>query len=241
MGVLSPAAAATLNEEQIAAVDAAMTAGDYALVLGMPGTGKTRVIAEMVRAASEAGRAVLVAAYTNQAVDNVALRLLDAGVPFVRLGRAANVDPRVRAYLLGSENWPTPSAAALQHVASSSPLVVLATCLTAHASALVRARSFDLCILDEASQTTLPAAVGALLRSERFVLVGDHFQLPPLVVSAEARAAGLGESLFKRLCDAHPGAVRTLSRQYRMCGPIMRIANELVYRGKVRGCPSLSA
>ena len=34
--------------------------------------------------------------------------------------------------------------------------------------------------------------------------MGDHFQLPPLVTSRAAEEGGLGISLFKRLCEAHP-------------------------------------
>ena len=37
-----------------------------------------------------------------------------------------------------------------------------------------------------------------------FTLVGDHYQLPPLVTSKAAEEGGLGVSLFKRLCEAHP-------------------------------------
>ena len=43
-------------------------------------------------------------------------------------------------------------------------------------------------------------------RCRCFVLVGDPNQLPPLVSSREAEEGGLGTSLFKRLCDAHPQA-----------------------------------
>lgn len=53
-------------------------------------------------------------------------------------------------------------------------------------------------------QMMLPAALGPLLRARSFVLVGDHNQLPPLVTCKEAEAGGLGESLFKRLSEAHP-------------------------------------
>ena len=38
------------------------------------------------------------------------------------------------------------------------------------------------------------------------MLVGDPNQLPPLVSSWAAEEGGLGTSLFKRLCDAHPQA-----------------------------------
>ena len=43
-----------------------------------------------------------------------------------------------------------------------------------------------------------------LLVYRAFSLVGDHYQLPPLVTSRAAEEGGLGVSLFKRLCEAHP-------------------------------------
>jgi len=46
---------------------------------------------------------------------------------------------------------------------------------------------FDVCIVDEASQIAQPACLSPLVHAKRFVLVGDHKQLPPLVVSNEAR------------------------------------------------------
>ena len=36
------------------------------------------------------------------------------------------------------------------------------------------------------------------------MLVGDHNQLPPLVVNAGAKRAGLDHSLFRSLSEAHP-------------------------------------
>jgi DNA replication ATP-dependent helicase Dna2 len=51
-------------------------------------------------------------------------------------------------------------------------------------SALFNRRKFDYCIVDEASQITLPTCLGPIRFADRFVLVGDHFQLPPLVCPA---------------------------------------------------------
>lgn len=48
-------------------------------------------------------------------------------------------------------------------------------------SPLFSKRQFDVCIVDEASQITLPVCLGPLRFAKTFVLVGDHFQLPPLV------------------------------------------------------------
>lgn len=103
-----------------------------------------------------------------------------------------------------------------------------------HASPLFARRQFDYCIIDEASQITLPACIGPLRFASRFILVGDHHQLPPLVKSQAARTGGLAISLFRRLAEAHPEAVFPLDEQYRMCEDIMSLANQTVYHGQLR-------
>lgn len=50
-------------------------------------------------------------------------------------------------------------------------------------STLFSKRRFDYCIVDEASQITLPTCLGPLRHADKFILVGDHLQLPPLVRS----------------------------------------------------------
>lgn len=100
-------------------------------------------------------------------------------------------------------------------------------------SAIFSRRTFDVCIVDEASQITLPTCLGPLRFANRFVLVGDHHQLPPLVRSRDARKGGLDESLFRRLCTAHPLAVVDLTSQYRMNEDIVFLANELIYDNKL--------
>jgi DNA replication ATP-dependent helicase Dna2 len=88
------------------------------------------------------------------------------------------------------------------------------------------------CIVDEASQVSLPAVLPPLLRALSFVLVGDPHQLPPVVSSKEARDLGYDRSLFQILAEAHPAAVAPLTRQFRMAADIAHLANELVYREK---------
>jgi DNA replication ATP-dependent helicase Dna2 len=90
-------------------------------------------------------------------------------------------------------------------------------------------RKFDVCIVDEASQVLQPACLGPLFCSNRFVLVGDPKQLPPVVQCKEARELGMDESLFCRL-DSQ-GATFDLNVQYRMNSEIMKISNILVYDG----------
>ena len=54
-------------------------------------------------------------------------------------------------------------------------------------------------VIDEAAQALEPACWIALLKGRKVVLAGDHLQLPPTVVSADAAKKGLGVTLFERL------------------------------------------
>ncbi|KAJ8438484.1 hypothetical protein Cgig2_008971 [Carnegiea gigantea] len=76
--------------------------------------------------------------------------------------------------------------------------------------------------------------------ASKFVLVGDHYQLPPLVKSVEARESGMSVSLFRRLSEAHPQAISALRSQYRMCAGIMKLSNALIYGDRLRcGSPGV--
>lgn len=82
-----------LDEVQRAAVDVGLRSGDLALIWGPPGTGKTRTLVEVVRQRVARGERVLCTAPSNTAVDNLGVRLADAGVRAVRLGHPARVSP----------------------------------------------------------------------------------------------------------------------------------------------------
>lgn len=219
-----------LNEDQRAAVRKVFAAEDYALLLGMPGTGKTTTIAELIKLLVSRGKTILLASYTHSAVDTI-LRKLLVGAEGVRLLRLGNPD-RVHADL---QEHTLPRASTVEELDDliSAPNVVATTCLSTGHATFAR-RKFDFCIVDEASQITLPTCLGPLRFADKFVLVGDHFQLPPLVRNATARAGGLDVSLFKRLSEAQPEAVVYLTRQYRMNGSIMLLSNHLIYDGLLR-------
>ena len=47
----------------------------------------------------------------------------------------------------------------------------------------VNGGKFDYCIMDEASQISEPLALGPILLADKFVMIGDFYQLNPLVKS----------------------------------------------------------
>jgi DNA replication ATP-dependent helicase Dna2 len=67
-------------------------AEDYALILGMPGTGKTTTIAHIIRVLVENGKSVLLTSYTHTAVDNILLKIKNEGIKILRLGSLTKVN-----------------------------------------------------------------------------------------------------------------------------------------------------
>ncbi|KAM0286740.1 hypothetical protein ACHAQH_000760 [Verticillium albo-atrum] len=221
----------SLNVDQQAAIEKVMTAQDYALVLGMPGTGKTTTIAHIIRALVSQGKSVLLTSYTHTAVDNILLKLKDDSIPVLRLGAPAKVHPEVQQFATLAAT-PMHSFDEIKS-AWHDPPIVATTCLGI-GHHVFNERTFDYCIVDEASQITLPICLGPIRMAKTFVLVGDHNQLPPLVQNEEARDGGLDVSLFKLLSDTHPDSVVNLEHQYRMCEDIMTLSNKLIYKGRLR-------
>lgn len=102
--------------------------------------------------------------------------------------------------------------------------------------------------MDEASQVSLPISLGAILKSKRFILVGDHYQLSPMVKSPVAREENLGDSLFvlllknninnreKETEQQHPSSIMSVLRlQYRMNAELMELSNKFIYNGLLLG------
>ncbi|XP_066477496.1 DNA replication ATP-dependent helicase/nuclease DNA2 [Tiliqua scincoides] len=221
-----------LNKPQKQAMKQVLLSKDYTLIVGMPGTGKTTTVCALVRILYACGFSVLLTSFTHTAVDNILLKLAKFKVGFLRLGRAQKVHPDIQKFteeeICRSKSIKT--VAQLEELYNSQP-VVATTCMGINHPIFTH-KKFDFCIVDEASQISQPICLGPLFYSLRFVLVGDHQQLPPLVQNTEARDLGMSESLFKRL-EKNKDAVVQLTVQYRMNSKIMSLSNKLVYDGKL--------
>lgn len=67
------------------------------------------------------------------------------------------------------------------------------------ASDTLHGETFDVCVIDEASQVTEVAAMAPLLKARRLILAGDHQQLPPFIRGDYASEKHWGRSLFEKL------------------------------------------
>ena len=219
------------NGAQNEAVQLAVGARDFALVHGPPGTGKTFALAQIVRALVARGERVLLSAFTNRAVDN-ALEALEAQgfTDVVRVGTESGVGEDMQEYRLQTAGDPERAATTLRDAS------VVAATTASCGSRMMREQTFDTAVVDEAGQLTEPGTLAATALAERFVLVGDHYQLPPVVRAEDTgeQAANLGESLFERLIEAHPGASVLLDKQYRMAQRIQAFASQEFYEGRLR-------
>ena len=98
---------------------------------------------------------------------------------------------------------------------------------------LLDGRRFSQVLIDEATQATEPSTLVPIVRGARqIVLVGDHKQLSPTVISRRAEDGGLNKSLFERIMDMGITPF-LLTKQYRMHPGISEFPNEMFYEGKL--------
>ncbi|MBI9012734.1 MAG: IGHMBP2 family helicase [Clostridiales bacterium] len=98
---------------------------------------------------------------------------------------------------------------------------------------LLEDMQFDWVIIDEAAQASIPSSLIPIIKGNRFVLIGDHFQLPPVVINQEAKALGLDQSLMDYLADLYPFFLSRLSVQYRMHQDINDLVSTMFYNDEL--------
>jgi predicted DNA helicase len=97
--------------------------------------------------------------------------------------------------------------------------------------------TFDVAVIDEASQQMEPSTLLPMMRAKKVVLAGDHKQLPPTVIS---NLDILKHSLFERLMERSDTPQTMLEVQYRMNEKIMEFPNLLMYEGKLKAAESVA-
>ena len=220
-----------LNRVQQSSILKCLSTDSYQLLRGMPGAGKTQTIIAMIRLLVALEQTVLITSYTHAAVDNILLKLKEHDIDFLRIGSEKRVDPNLHAFTVEAKTSSFKTLEELEHYYTNVN-VVAATCLGVAGHPIFNRRVFDYCIVDEASQVLLPTCLGPLFYCNRFLLVGDPKQLPPVVQSEEAKKTGLEDSLFVLL--QNDSNTTDLTIQYRMNSEVMRISNELTYNGVLK-------
>ena len=115
--------------------------------------------------------------------------------------------------------------------------VILATNSSAALESIAKTK-FDAAIIDEASQATIPSILIPIAKAHRFILAGDHKQLPPTIISN--RASELENTLFEALIRKYPHKSQLLNVQYRMNKLLMKFPNSEFYNNSLKSDSSVN-
>ncbi len=208
-----------LNKRQKKAIIQTLRSKDFVLIHGPPGSGKTTTICHLMAQVLQHQKEkdldgnvkklpILVAGFTRKSVDNIVLKWqqeFSSLGKIVRVGLpASGSEPEVEEVSLETfvnrivndeEEMIVDIPRKIQEELDSADIV--ATTAASALSSILEPYQFQTIIVDEAGQCTEPLTLIALLKGERFVLVGDHIQLPPVVTCKQT--APLATNIAKHL------------------------------------------
>lgn len=98
----------------------------------------------------------------------------------------------------------------------------------------VRNVKFGTVVIDEAGQALEPACWIPILKAQKVIMAGDHFQLAPTIKSNEAARGGLSTTLLEKCVALYPEAVTLLDEQYRMNETIMGFSSKEFYGNRLK-------
>ena len=241
----------------------AVAAKDYFLLVGPPGTGKTsRALRRMVeKFYAQPDTQILLLAYTNRAVDEIcsSLNAIAPQIDYIRIGSELSCDTRYREHLVENVLETLSTRKEVRRRLDACRVYVGTVASLSAKTELFKLKRFDVAIVDEATQILEPQLLWILSAKSsdgrdsvgKFILIGDHKQLPAVVLQSKEssevfdeglRSIGLynlKDSLFERLYRSHLSeegsmVLDMLCRQGRMHPGVASFPNQAFYAGKLQ-------
>ncbi len=249
-----------LSEEQQSVFEKILRAQDYFLLWGPPGTGKTSVmIKEFIRYNIQEDKPLLLLAYTNKAVDELCAAVQAAGSKdFIRIGSRYSTDERYQENLLSVQASLLTNRKQLKARLQKTKIFVSTLSSILGKQEIFKLVKFENILVDEASQILEPMLISILARAPKFVLVGDHKQLPAVVVQSPEKSKikfpqlvekigtnNLRISLFERLYkkakqESWLDNVDILTKQGRMHAELVKFPRRFFYEDFLEILPGIS-
>jgi DNA replication ATP-dependent helicase Dna2 len=226
-----------LNKSQNTAVEKVICATNFHLIQGPPGTGKTETIAHIAKLLVDEGKKVFITAPTHTAINNclsaISKKVKDK-TKVVKIGekyQAAEILDN--QYMTRLRRLPFDKYENNTYV-SKKGIVIGGTpySMCYPASKRLNNWEFDVALIDEAAQMSIPLAVSVMSKSDKFVFVGDHQQLDPIMPSGTGISM-FYESIFSRLVRLYTADKSLLNTSYRLNEKLIRIPNALFYNNKL--------
>jgi Cdc6-like AAA superfamily ATPase len=222
-----------LNESQNIAYLKAINASDFGIIQGPPGTGKTETIGNIVKHLVDSGLKVFVTAPTHTAINNclnaVASKIKD-NTKVIKIGeKASNKEVQENPNIAKKSRVTYPSYVNNANYSQKGIAIgSTAYSLCYPGSKKLDGWKFDICIIDEAAQLSIPLSIAAMCRTGKYIFVGDHKQLDPIIPKGSNNEM-FAESIFSRLARIYPSEINLLNTSYRLNRSLMKIPNALFY------------
>lgn len=232
------------NASQNTAIQNSLSCSHFHLVQGPPGTGKTYTIAKLVAKLARDGNHVFVTGPTHTAINNclsaISEELKDNRM-IVKIGEKYQAEEILNNPHITRKTRLSHSSYSGNTSFCQEGIVIGATPygLCYPASKKLEGWGFDYIIIDEAAQLSIPLALAAMTSGKKFIFVGDHMQLDPIVPSDTGNPL-FSKSIFKWMVDKYPNNNSLLDQSYRLNDELIRVPNKLFYNGKIRSACSKS-
>ena len=222
-----------LNTSQNKAYLKAINASDFCIIQGPPGTGKTETIGNIAKYLVDCGLKVFVTAPTHTAINNclnaVASKIKD-NTKVIKIGeKASNKEVQENPYV--GRKSRVIYAGYINNANYSQKGIAFgstAYSLCYPGSKKLDGWKFDVCIIDEAAQLSIPLSIAAMCRTGKYIFVGDHKQLDPIIPKGSNNEM-FAESIFSRLARIYPNDINLLNTSYRLNKSLIKIPNTLFY------------
>ena len=223
------------------------------LIQGPPGSGKTKLLAQIIVQAFNRNKSVLITAYTHAAIDHLLAAVIKLAPEY-----HDSVFKVVSRERMGTRHEKIPQIICRQRDLEAildGPAMIGATVFEALKMRDFGIENFDLLIIDEAGQMPIPHALAPMLIADNCVLAGDHKQLPPVTQfksnidgnidgtidgdgdgdgDCDCGKANVEASIFQHLLTLYPEVNVELDVTFRMNQELNEFPSREFYFGRLR-------